>query len=231
MNNPDIRNEISGLIRSIKAQSARFENPVEINAGDAELLLVEVEALYKKLIVFNHTANTSTDIVEQKETQDLTSPEPEPEPFEKQLNTTVVEVPVVEEVQLEVTTPVEEAHLPVEEATVVADLKEETIIGPSAEIKIDDQPVVQVNEEAKVAPKVPRADLKAGIGINDKFQFIAELFAGSGDKYEEAIRQLNSFETADASMLYLDEIRSRFQWKEESDSAQRLTELVKRRFV
>lgn len=228
MNNPEIRNDVAGSIQTLKAHFGRFENPEEITAEAAGALLVEVEALYKKLIVLNYMNTAVIDVAETEEALVLNNLQSES--VEIQANDVITEVLPVEEIQPVVVAPVEEQHLPVEEARVVADLKEEAIFVAPVEIK--SEPVIEEdNSVVKNIPKVQLADIKAGIGINDKFQFIAELFGGSGDKYEETIKQLNTLETLDVSLSYIDEIRGRFQWKEESETAQRLTELVKRRFV
>lgn len=228
MNNTDLRNDVAGLIRQFKAHFGHIENPEEITAEVAASLLVEVEALGKKLVVLNFLDSAVADKVGQAEVPVLDSLQSES--VEMPTNAVITEVLPVEEVLPAVVDPVEEEHLPVEEARVVADLKEEAVVVAPAEIK--SEPVIEEDNSAvKNIPKVQLADIKAGIGINDKFQFIAELFGGSGDKYEESVKQLNTFETLDASLFYMDEIRSRFQWKEDSGTVQRLTELVKRRFL
>lgn len=77
----------------------------------------------------------------------------------------------------------------------------------------------------------PISDLKAAIGLNDKFQFINELFEGSADRYNEATSLLNSCSSAvEADELFAD-LNSRYNWDPKNHVFRKLKEFVTRRYL
>lgn len=222
MNNSEIKNEIATLLNSVKDSLDRFENQDYIPSAQVDEMIRAIEELYKKSVVFGYL---NAFPAKETESEDSHTDEIQLSGSGSEIEVLPV-VSAVEKAEESVQTLLNE-HLPVEEATVIADLKEETINSPVEKIIVN-EPVVEKADNIK---KAPLADLKSGIGINDKFQFIAELFAGNGEKYEEIIKQLNSIDTLDSSLLYLEQIRANYQWKEDSGAAERLLELVKRRFL
>ena len=76
----------------------------------------------------------------------------------------------------------------------------------------------------------PVRDLRAVIGINDKFLFVNELFGGSMEKYNQAIENLNDLKTLNGAMIYLNELKIELQWNSSNEAYQKLRELVIRKF-
>lgn len=74
-------------------------------------------------------------------------------------------------------------------------------------------------------------DLKAAIGINDKFLFINELFKGDLAGYNRSIESLNACQTRDEAIEKLNEMRLHYNWTESSSSFSRLNDFLKRRYV
>lgn len=72
--------------------------------------------------------------------------------------------------------------------------------------------------------------LKSVIGINDKFQFINELFNGDAQKYDETIYTLNNFKKFDEAMQYFSTLKYRFSWEEESEAYEKLSLMLERKF-
>ncbi len=73
-------------------------------------------------------------------------------------------------------------------------------------------------------------DLRASIGINEKFLFINELFDGDMRIYDEAIQKLNTSTTvAQADLLLLD-LKIVYNWDSESPTVKKFVELVRRKF-
>lgn len=65
----------------------------------------------------------------------------------------------------------------------------------------------------------PRKDIRAMIGINDKYQIITELFQNNNHKYEEAINTLNELEDMDEATLWMDNtIKAYYQWPEHDET-------------
>jgi hypothetical protein len=71
---------------------------------------------------------------------------------------------------------------------------------------------------------------KMAIGINDKFQFINELFAGKTQEYETAIQQLNALETKEETGIYFRNLLQANNWKEDHATVKRLLHLANGRF-
>jgi hypothetical protein len=77
----------------------------------------------------------------------------------------------------------------------------------------------------------PISDLKAAVGLNDKFQFINELFEGSADRYNEAMNLLNSCSSAsEADQLFAD-LNARYDWNAQNPVFKKLKEFVTRRYL
>lgn len=78
----------------------------------------------------------------------------------------------------------------------------------------------------------PIKDLKAGIGTNDKFQFIASLFGGDEKAFEQAIKTINGFKIyAEAQFWIKSNLREQNKWDETADVVKAFDLLVKRRFA
>ena len=73
------------------------------------------------------------------------------------------------------------------------------------------------------------ADLKAAIGINEKFQFINELFDGNMKEYTVAIDQINNFSSFSEAETYLANLKEMYKWDTENAVALNFEELVQRR--
>ena len=78
----------------------------------------------------------------------------------------------------------------------------------------------------------PIKDLKAGIGTNDKFQFIASLFGGDEKAFDQAIKTINGFKIyAEAQFWIKSNLREQNKWDETDDVVKAFDLLVKRRFA
>jgi hypothetical protein len=78
----------------------------------------------------------------------------------------------------------------------------------------------------------PIKDLKAAIGINDKFQFIATLFNGDEKEFEQAVKTINGFKIyAEAQFWIKSNLREQYNWDETAEVVKAFDLLVKRRFA
>lgn len=75
------------------------------------------------------------------------------------------------------------------------------------------------------------ADLKAAIGINDKFLFINDLFDGNMKAYAIAIDTLNGMGTFGEAETYIEQIKTDGNRVRNLETIARLSELVKRKFL
>ncbi|MDR2563843.1 MAG: hypothetical protein LBC98_07855 [Prevotellaceae bacterium] len=84
------------------------------------------------------------------------------------------------------------------------------------------------NDELKMQGITPIADLTKAIAINEKFQFIKELFGGDFDRYAGTIKALNNAGSLGSAISYID---SNFNWDKNNEATRRLIMLVRRRFM
>jgi hypothetical protein len=84
------------------------------------------------------------------------------------------------------------------------------------------------NDLASRYQSKPIKDIHAAIGINEKFQFIKELFKGNADLYNETIQKLNNASNFNEAYMYLNE---NFDWDMEDESVKRILELTRRKFI
>jgi hypothetical protein len=71
-------------------------------------------------------------------------------------------------------------------------------------------------------------NIEAAIGVNEKFLFVRELFNGDTETFHKTIRILNNVANFNEAFNY---IHSTFNWNLENAAAQKLLELVRRRFI
>ncbi len=72
--------------------------------------------------------------------------------------------------------------------------------------------------------------LKTVIGLNDKFEFVKELFDGDSKKYEDVIYTLNNFKKLEEAMQYFSTLKYRFNWDEEQDSLEKLIHMIEKKY-
>jgi len=92
------------------------------------------------------------------------------------------------------------------------------ILQPKIEPKTE-----EVNESKIILPML--------IGINDKFRFINELFKQNNSEYSIALEQLNALKSWNDAEIYLNSLKTLYQWKENSEVANLFFSLAKKRFI
>ncbi|MDP4265962.1 MAG: hypothetical protein Q8880_00835 [Bacteroidota bacterium] len=88
-------------------------------------------------------------------------------------------------------------------------------------------------EDKSVASKLqnnPISDIKKAIGINEKFQFINELFRGHIQDYNEVITALNNFSGANEANIYFNQLKEKYNWNDDNESAKTLSDIIQRRY-
>lgn len=81
------------------------------------------------------------------------------------------------------------------------------------------------NLEHKLSNR-PVANIQAAIGINDRFQYIRELFEGKAEAFSNAVVELDSKKDIKEAVEYL---QQNFKWKK-NETSLKFINLVKRRF-
>ena len=107
----------------------------------------------------------------------------------------------------------------------------EVINSPIPEIEPVEVRITNTELQEKLALE-PIKDLKAAIGINDKFQFIASLFGGDEKAFDQAIKTINGFKIyAEAQFWIKSNLREQNKWDEIDEVVKAFDLLVKRRFA
>ena len=90
---------------------------------------------------------------------------------------------------------------------------------------------VEKKELGNVLQETPIRDLKKGIGINDRFVFINDLFKGDETMYERSIKTINSFNILPEAEYWIQrELKLKLAWNEEDENVLLFDQLVRRRF-
>lgn len=80
--------------------------------------------------------------------------------------------------------------------------------------------------------EMPVKDLRQAIGINDKFQFIQELFRGDIDTYERSIKTINDFHSMQEAEYWIErELKIRQGWEDDNRLVKQFYSLVRKRFT
>lgn len=86
-------------------------------------------------------------------------------------------------------------------------------------------------EIAAVLQGTPIRDLKKAIGVNDRYQFVNDLFRGDENMYERSMKTINGFSIYPEAQYWIQrELKVKMGWKEDSDTVKLFDQLIKRRF-
>lgn len=78
----------------------------------------------------------------------------------------------------------------------------------------------------------PPTDIKELVSVNDKYQFITELFQGNRSAYEKVMDNLNKFETALQAQNWLhSRVFNQYNWDEDSDAVQTFYDIINQFFA
>ncbi len=153
-----------------------------------------------------------------------------------------VDYAVAELMQFEATIKIDEPVKILESVKIVETVVDEkpTLMSKPKDVFVEEQPVMVPPKKAametkkEVAEKIalePIKDLRGAIGINDKFQFMEELFNKDESLFESSIKTINNYKNfAEAQFWIKQNLRSKFQWEEDSKTVIAFDQLVKRRF-
>lgn len=102
----------------------------------------------------------------------------------------------------------------------------------SVKTKAATRPIAAENTVAERLRRTPIEDLRKAIGLNQKFQFINDLFQGDSTRYNLLIDEVNSAPSLDDAHALLSASNDRLSAPDDEDKvAQTLLQLVERRFL
>ncbi len=77
----------------------------------------------------------------------------------------------------------------------------------------------------------PITDLRKAIGVNDRFQFVRELFRNDEDMYERSIKTINQFQIFPEADFWINrELKTKLGWPIDHPLVRQFDQLVRRRF-
>ena len=96
---------------------------------------------------------------------------------------------------------------------------------------LNDQLREEKTELGHLLKETPIRDLKKGIGVNDRFVFLNELFRGDEAMYERSIKTINNFSIlAEAEYWIRRELKIKIGWTDADPIVKQFDQLVRRRF-
>ncbi|HEY1113877.1 MAG TPA: hypothetical protein VGE66_09955 [Chitinophagaceae bacterium] len=174
--------------------------------------------------------------VDAMEPEEEEKTEEEPKREEYILRKPFVEEPATKEEERK-TAPHPQAFLPFDAAEETPTLMRHNsekdlneVIGEQKE-SLNDRLKQEKTEVAHVLKDTPIKDLRKGIGINDKFLFVNELFRGDEAMYERSIKTINGFHILPEAEYWINrELKFKLGWNDNKDTVQHFYHLVRRRF-
>ncbi len=109
-------------------------------------------------------------------------------------------------------------------AEIVNEIKETVKLEKEEKVEV----VEKTPEVKKVEPQKPKAPLL--VGINDKFRFINELFSQNSSEYNIALEQINNVNSWHEAEIYLNSLKSVYEWKGSDEVVKYFYSVVKQRF-
>ena len=211
------RNYTSKIINDLdflKSLVTFLHEQKEIEQLELDVAMQKVRELYEHFLKIKLTSHTPPDekieqysgeegvFLSEEETIPVLEPVYEPEPE---------------------TDDIPQTHSSAPKATILAEK-----ISPSSALPINES-LAQgraVNDLSSKIHAAPLESIHSGIGLNDKFQYIRELFKGDANLYNNVLNHLDSIGLDDAIAF----IEHNFEWDEKNETAQNFINLLHRRY-
>ena len=92
---------------------------------------------------------------------------------------------------------------------------------PSITPQTKEEPINQYQHQPE------RKNINKYIGINDKYQYISELFGNDKERYESVLNNINTFDNTESAINWLQtEIRTEQNWSDDIESVQMFYDTV-----
>jgi len=96
---------------------------------------------------------------------------------------------------------------------------------------LNDQLREEKKEVGHFLKETPLKDLKKGIGVNDRFVYLSELFRGDEAMYERSLKTINGFRILPEAEYWINrELKIKLGWDDNHHVTQQFYQLVRRRF-
>jgi hypothetical protein len=209
--------EMDSMIQNLRQL---YEAALLLYQNNSFAVLDEMNAAAEQLVLAEKRAN------ELKQAQPRMEEVPVPQSEEE----TILETPLAEEVKVEKSKAKKTGNV---NASLFENVP--TVGGKFTGEERLHTKIASKSSAETVAHKIhrnPIKDLKAAIGINEKFLFINKLFDNSSQQYNEAIERINSSgDFFSARKIIDEELFPKYDWKADSEPVKEFLELVERRFI
>lgn len=234
----------------LKLLVTRFHEQEKVAELELDIALLKAQDIYEYLLKMKlmpgggnaDEAKVTSDAVMPSVTHPTTDkkkvtevyPQVEPSPkAEQQIPVEKVSVPVSIEVEQpkEKVIPSKEDHpatpkgnrITEQEASILAEKIRPAAYNPINETLAGKKTSTDLSSRLQTASL---SNISSGIGVNDKFLYIRELFQGNGELYHDTIRQLDTAESLEDALNFLNQ---HFKWDKKNDVTQKFLSLLHRR--
>ncbi len=112
---------------------------------------------------------------------------------------------------------------PVKKEGILAEKIRPTTYHPINETIVQNKSVADLSSRLQTTPL---SSIVSGIGLNDRFLYIRELFQGNADMYNDTVRHLDAVASLHDALEFVDR---HFDWNKEDETTQKFIHLVHRR--
>lgn len=211
--------KISGpAITAMEAVNKYMDQIKAITSGNKGISAIDID------LMLEHTRRLYESILQLREEQQLSLATPVVPPIQLPEEAPVITAEVETETPLPEIAPEPEPVMPpaiiqepAPETTAATDTVEEALTPrsiPSSTTAAEDysRKLTSFNVSGK--------DIRMYIGINDKYNFISELFGSNNEAYEQILDEINTFETQEDALFFLNNsgVTTLYHWQEDSFS-------------
>jgi len=208
-------------IQDIEKLVGNFKNYSRIPNIELDLALSRLRNVYDLLLMFRDDSQTDILI-------------PAPKTLTERIDTST-EVVVPEKTAIAIPSEPVNATTSVIKNKIKTDpeTSEKNIVGqrPSVEKKFINEKLGEQTSKKDISSKLQSQAIKSisgSLGINDKFLFIRELFAGNAESFRHTMDELDDARNFNDAYSLLSD---KFQWDMDSETVQMLLNLIRRKFI
>ena len=205
----------------LKLLVSRFHEQEKVNGLELDVALQKTQEVYEQLLRIKliPELEASTPIVVEKT---ITLPVQQSKPPKKEPPPRPQVIDVAAQEKVEVVKEEKNQQTDAAKSGILADK-----LGPSAFHPINETLAQQkTNDLSSKLQTAPLNSISSGIGLNDKFLFIRELFKSDNVLFNNTIKHLDTANSLEEALKY---INSHFNWDEKNETVQKFIHLIHRR--
>jgi hypothetical protein len=212
----------------LKLLISRIHEQENITDVELDLALTKTQGIYEQLLKLKLIHKQLAEVDKEKTVKKADEPVQEVKPVVEAEKVTEEPKEIVQKSPIIEPVPEKSVSVPAErtatkgEASILADK-----IRPVGYNPINES-IAQKNPVADLAGKLQGARLSsisAGIGLNERFLYIRELFGGNGDLYNDTIQKLDAAGSLAEAMAYI----AAFKWDTKEATVQNFIALIHRK--